>query len=459
MKKGLSLILVAAGLTSLGAGCAQESGGLSPEDFDEIKVRRQEIRGGQFDASHPWIVGVVTQQNGGFGICTGTLIAPNLVLTAQHCVAQLNSEFVQCGETRFGGVFTPSNVLVTTEAQMSQDGRDYFAGAEIHVPPGSRDVCNNDIALVILSRNIPASQAQPIVPRIDSTVFRGERYTAIGYGHTGDGGGSGTRRILEGRSVECEGSRCPSFTSVQSAEFLGTDGTCQGDSGGPALDSEGRVLGALSRGGGNCESSIYSAVAGHGDWMREIGLSAVQRGRYAAPAWIESGDTGPVALDSDGDGVDDDDDNCSSLANASQGDADGDGQGDVCDADRDGDGLDNSRDNCPEIFNANQSDGDRDGFGDPCDSRVDDATPEPEGGVIDPLPEDEDPEEGFIDEPPGAFCDEGFISEECGGGVRPNVGSPQAACAAVPAHRGQGPMPTSLALAALGLLAIARRRR
>ena len=87
---------------------------------------------------------------------------------------------------------------------------------------------------------------EPVVPRVDVPITTGETYTAVGYGHVGDGTGSGTRRMLGGREVLCGTNTCPIQQGIESAEFAGTDGTCQGDSGGAALDSQGRVIGALS---------------------------------------------------------------------------------------------------------------------------------------------------------------------------------------------------------------------
>ena len=215
------------------AGCVAE------EDLDVIEstgeeehlIQRQEIMGGSVDqsAQYAGVVGMFTS-NGQFGgICSGTLIAPNLVLTAQHCVAPTASEYVDCSNnSAFGAAYTPRNIAVTTKTYMTNDGRDYVAGREVHVPPGGNNMCGFDIALVILDRNIPSGQAVPIAPRLDQPVRVNETYTAVGYGHTGNGSGSGVRRYLGNRRIQCGGiNPCPSRIGVTSTEMLGTDGTCQ----------------------------------------------------------------------------------------------------------------------------------------------------------------------------------------------------------------------------------------
>src|SRR5205085_679471 len=51
----------------------------------------QSIIGGEPDTTHHGVVSLLKQAGGGFyPACSGTLIAPNLVLTAHHCVASLS---------------------------------------------------------------------------------------------------------------------------------------------------------------------------------------------------------------------------------------------------------------------------------------------------------------------------------------------------------------------------------
>lgn len=351
------------------------AGGCMAAEPGETMVRRQQIQGGSVDSTHTSVVGILINIGpNAQAICSGTLIAPNLVLTARHCVAELTSEFVECGNSPFGAVYSPNSFGVTTETNFPESG--YRQVSAVHIPPGTNDTCGFDIALLELTQNITTTE--PIVPRIDVPIVRDEVYTAVGYGHTGNGAGAGTRRQLGAREVLCGTGTCGIQNGIEGSEFAGTDGTCQGDSGGAALDAQGRVLGALSRGPEGCAGSVYSAVDAWAGWLREIGAEAATNGGYAPAPWVELGISEVPANDPDLDGILDPADNCPQASNVDQLDLDSDGVGDECDPDLDGDGRDNDVDNCPLFTNPEQLDNDNDLFGDACDQDDDN------DGVMDP---------------------------------------------------------------------------
>lgn len=330
--------LLGAGAAALLSGCGPDLPDASEITTPELSRRSDGIRGGVETEDHPAVVGIAIQHSFGIGACTGSLIAPNMVLTAQHCVADSPEGGVVCGETAFEDPFIPSSFLVTTEPNLPFNPRDYYRVSEVHVPSGDKDLCGNDMAVLILTENIPYDEAFPITPRVDSPVEAGELFDAIGYGHTGDGSGAGTRRIITDREVICEGQDCVrGGAPVTRKEWIGNDGTCEGDSGGPALDKQGRVLGALSRGGDGCTFPIYSAVYNWGDWLRGLGLVAAEKGGYEPALWITAGISDD--FDADDDGVDDAFDNCPFDANPEQEDVDEDRIGDACDPTDDREGA------------------------------------------------------------------------------------------------------------------------
>ncbi len=75
------------------------------------------------------------------------------------------------------------------------------------ITPADNGFCGNDIALIILEKNIPASEAQPAIPVVQFSITD-ERLsgsiTAMGYGITSPSAeDSGQRRIRENIPLLC----------------------------------------------------------------------------------------------------------------------------------------------------------------------------------------------------------------------------------------------------------------
>jgi MYXO-CTERM domain-containing protein len=230
------------------------------------------------------------RQKEGVALCSASLIAPNLLLTARHCVADVTSEQVTCGRTTAGSPF-PSNTFFAANAQsVDEVTKDTaFAVSSVSVPTEGSDICGFDLALVTLSAVVPASVATPLIPRIDRGVTLGESYSAVGYGQDspGDAGIAGARRGRSGLFVECAPGRCG--TGVEADEFGGNAGICSGDSGGPALDADGKVVGVVSRSGDTCNHPVYGSVASWKDWITATARQAAIDGNYDPPFWVTSG--------------------------------------------------------------------------------------------------------------------------------------------------------------------------
>ena len=273
----------------------------SSTNDEHAATRAQSIAGGTADVSHQNVFLLARETKDSSALCTATLIAPNLLLTARHCVSQGNTEdHVLCGDSVLGEPFPPS-AFFSTNDPMPRDHSAFFTAVDVRVPGQGVDTCGYDVALIILSENVPTDISVPAIPRIDREVQPGELYTAVGYGLNASGSQTGSRMELNGLSIECQPGSCGE--GVESTEFRGETGICSGDSGGPALDADGKVVGVVSRGGPGCSTPVYSTVTAWHDFIIDTAKDAAALGGYEAPFWVTTGlSDPPVVVSPDGAG-------------------------------------------------------------------------------------------------------------------------------------------------------------
>jgi MYXO-CTERM domain-containing protein len=191
-------------------------------------------------------------------LCSATLVAPNLAVTARHCVAAIVEGDFLCSDS--GELENDGNGAGLFAEEYPPEQLLFFGGPPRRSEPLAKGVavlstlpthiCVNDLAFVVLDRAV----ALPALPlRFEAPAAVGERVTVVGYGPPPQGLlllQTAPRERKTGVVIDAVGpdSALDGVASPAPRSFI-TSGAyaCLGDSGAPAIaESDGRVVGVYS---------------------------------------------------------------------------------------------------------------------------------------------------------------------------------------------------------------------
>ncbi|MER7200881.1 serine protease [Streptomyces sp. CB01635] len=211
-------------------------------------------------SSAPWMVQLsyYDAASGDGYFCGGTLVAPNKVLTAAHCVAGLD--------------WVNNGAVVAGTAGLLDSAQGTVAGVwrQWNHPRYNADTIQNDIAVLTLDRPLEDQWAKVVQSNDTASYKAGTSATVYGWGLTSgaeDADLSATLRkatlpmvsdstcntamqSVLGEDDFIEGSMFCAGTPATGADE-GTKSPCSGDSGGPVVVG-GRVVGIVSWGVSGC---------------------------------------------------------------------------------------------------------------------------------------------------------------------------------------------------------------
>jgi len=235
--------------------------GSSQDDYSDLSI----VGGTKVSANDPITsstVALVTP--GGKSFCTGSLIAPKLVVTASHCLVDYDDQLT----VAFGTVAKNGSIKTENLRKASK----FFVHEEYNTDAMNEEVptnAPNDIALIHLEREAPKDFAPVGLLSFDDSVAEGETLTLAGFGLTHFlFGSSGTLRKVDTKVKKL----LPEVKELQFGEKANRS-ACMGDSGGPAFvvrNNKLALVGVTSRGNSRCNSTgIYTDVRYFGSWLKQ----------------------------------------------------------------------------------------------------------------------------------------------------------------------------------------------
>ncbi len=274
-----SITLVATGL--LAAHALAVSACVEAPESEAVSQLETAVQGGTLadGAAYDGVVAVRRTVKNKMALCSGSLIAPNIVVTARHCVGSYPTA---CSIDELYGI----DAFEVVFGVNALDNRNPPQKVDtVVLPPQGLEGCGADIAILVLQEPVAVA---PVIPRIDEDPVVGEPLQVVGFGRSNpaDPNTSTIRRVRDGIELTCVEDCEDGVWHLNS--FVTEGGVCQGDSGGPAFDSLGRQVGLASMAtlsASSCSKGGYTRLDRYRAWIVDTTLAAAEAADIDAPLW------------------------------------------------------------------------------------------------------------------------------------------------------------------------------
>jgi hypothetical protein len=231
--------------------------GAAPEEAPSGAARQAILGGSLSDAPDS----AVLYLQGPEGTCSAALVAPNLIVTARHCIARSTSGTFSCtaagdlvpndtGAGQIGADDAPASLRFFTWRSVAQGppstSNPDALGRQI-VSTNSITSCRDDLAFVVTDRLV--ANVVPLPLRLDGATAVNETVSVWGYGFTGQIEPLALRTRGDAQVIAVGPDKATATPQPAPVRTVKTGPvTCIGDSGGPFLGSDGAVVAVVSLG-------------------------------------------------------------------------------------------------------------------------------------------------------------------------------------------------------------------
>lgn len=214
------------------------------------------VYGGPDEGEHPYVGSLVffVPGAGYFQLCSGTLISPDVFLTAAHCMG-------------LESFLPPDAEFFVTFDETIDENAVYYTGTE-HPHPGFPGPASNTFDIGVIKLDQPLFMTEygtlPAAGLLDNMksehLLKSQEFTTVGYGTVRDTRKKAWQSILDNvdrnKADQEFLSLTKSWLTLSMNQATGNGGTCYGDSGGPHfLEGTTTIVSLTITGDANCKAT------------------------------------------------------------------------------------------------------------------------------------------------------------------------------------------------------------